>query len=318
MFRTMLLLALLSSAAHATAAQCRPDVLEAYHTTSLGRVFLGITAERGEMPNGSPNTFVYAALTIGDHTGYAPGARIQNIWLRRDSVWTALRIEPRDVHNPDLRSVIGRDAPAWNLGTNLDALTEWQVDGDRTPHCSLLRTTVNSPSFIVPTVILKQSNKRDSAVVTKNAGRLVLALRDANSPLSPVKEKSFIAVDTALTPGRLGSGSHVFAELTTDIITFDGLPTRQVAVAISVDRRDYFKAFVDVSARCETVMEVYLAPEQGIEAPPVTSAHATVTTCAPVRCLGMNSMVIPCTQNLLPARPPIEIPKRPRQHLHQH
>lgn len=305
MIRTTLLLALLSGASHTVVAQCRPVELEAVQMTSVGRVLLGVSPERGEMPSGAPNTFVYAVLMKGDQTGYAPGTRIQNIWLRRDSVWTALRVEPRDVHKPDLRSVIGRDGPAWNVGTNIDVITEWQVDGERTPHCSLLRSTVNSPLFIVPTVILKESTVRDSLGVAKNSGRLVLALRDANKPLSPIKEKSFIVVDTALTPGRSDSGRQVFAELATDIIPFDRLPARQVVVTMSVERMQYFRAFVHIVAGCETVMEVYLAPAQGMHMPPVTPTHATVTTCAPVRCLGINSMVIPCTATTMPARPPI-------------
>ena len=74
----------------------------------------------------------------------------------------------------------------------------------------------------------------------------------------------------------------------------------------------YLKAQVDVVAGCETLMEVYLAPEPTMHGPPVTQTHATVTTCAPVRCLGMNTMVIPCTSIAMPARPPIAKPKLQR------
>ncbi|MBC8088438.1 MAG: hypothetical protein H7Z40_14315 [Phycisphaerae bacterium] len=303
--RTALLIALLSSVPGAGPAQCRPVVPEAYEMTSVGRVWLRVSAERGSLPSDEPHTFVGAWLNREEKPNAKLHARILNIWVRRDSVWTALRIQPFDEKTRERTYVYALGGPAWDPGTNIDVLTEWQLAGESAPHCSLLRSTVTAVLFTAPTVIARESTTRDSAGVQNNTGRLVLALRDANNPLSPIKEKSSIAVAPGSWPGRVNDVRQIFAESETDIISFDRVPAKQVALTVSAGRFQYFRAMVDIFAGCETVVEVFLGPQIVVHAPPVTEAHATVTTCAPVRCLGGNNMVIPCPPITMPVRPPI-------------
>lgn len=304
--RVALVVALLSMVADKANAQCLLVDPETYAVTSAGRIRLDVLAEREWSSSGAWQTLVRAFLNRADDSGKRPDARILNIRIRRDSTWSALRLEPFNEKTHGWSYAIGRDGPAWDPGTVIDVVTEWQLRGEERTRCSLLRATITSISYVAPTVIFKESIARDSSSVAKNVGQLAVRLRDANNPLATMRDQSRIAIDTTATLPVTTGRRQIFAQSETDTIRFNKLPARQVAVTVSTTGKQYFKALVDIVAGCETVMEVYMAPESGMHSPPVTSAHATVTTCAPIRCLGGNNVVIPCDEKRMPfSRPPI-------------
>lgn len=280
MIRTELLIALLLSLSDVASAQCRNIVPESREMTAEGRALLSVSAGRGTMLDERPNTSVAASLMREDRTGPLPNARILHLWMRSDSVWLALRLEPSNAKAPNFASVIGRDGPLLVPGTNIDVLTEWQVSGETVPHCSLLRSTLSAYGYQIPTVIARQSTRLDSASLVKNVGQLVVVLRDANNPLLANTEKFFVVLDTASPPDMTVTTRDYLVRETTSTARFDQLPPRVISLSVSGKLLTRLQILVNIVAGCEIIVEAYMPPATMMHGPPQTPAHATVTTCA--------------------------------------